>query len=97
MFLKGIAIDEKIASHLSSSSDSADGLDDSFDSEGEPAYKAPKIEDIKYKIMKYKDLKRKIKNMKNQLERDKNCSMWSSLYYTFFSNTTKSTKSVTLN
>lgn len=53
------------------------------------------IDDIKFKHNQYENFKKRLYQKRQELEQDKTSSMWSSLYYTFFNNSTKN--AITLN
>ena len=85
MFTKNISITEKIEAHLNSSSDE-NGEDDSFDESGKDDYENPSIDELKNKIERYNYHIHKIQNKRREMLKDKNTSLWQSVYYTFFGN-----------
>ena len=85
MFTKNISITEKIESHLNSSSDE-NGEDDSFDESGKDDFENPSIDELKNKIARYNYHISKIQNKRREMIKDKNTSLWQSVYYTFFGN-----------
>lgn len=54
------------------------------------------LEELKYKHDKYVQYTKRIHQKSKELEQDKNCSKWCSLYYTFFNNFNKKS-TITLN
>ena len=85
MFTKNISITERIEAHLNSSSDE-NGEDDSFDESGKEDLENPSIDELKSKITRYNYHISKIQNKRKEMLRDKNTSLWQSVYYTFFGN-----------
>jgi len=85
MFTKNISITERIEAHLNSSSDE-NGEDDSFDESGKDDLENPSIDELKNKIARYNYHISKIQNKRKEMLRDKNTSLWQSVYYTFFGN-----------
>ena len=83
MFTKNVSVTETIESHLNTSSDE-NGEDDSFDESGKDEFDSQTIDEIKNKIIRYKYYMAKIRNKKKEILRDKSCSLWQAVYYTFF-------------
>ena len=85
MFTKNISLTEKIESHLNSSSDE-NGEDDSFDASGKDDFENPSIDELKNKIARYNYHINRIQNKRKEMLKDKNTSLWQSVYFTFFGN-----------